>query len=173
MAKLKSIPSVLLRECEVSLLLQVHGLSVASCGTRLSAFGIEQLPSIGKSIFGDDLLLMSNGPDMWLMQAQERELESTLQQLREALADTDATLTDLSSARLIVQVSGASSRKILKKGCPVDIDSLSGADVVSTVIGHLGVTIHCLGDEFVLYVLQSFGTDFWEWARLNSLEFNI
>ena len=173
MAKLKSIPSVLLREREASVLFQVHGLTTESCASRLKAFGIDVLPAIGKSVAGDDLLFMSNGPGMWLVQAQQRDSESTLQQLRDTLADTDATLTDLSSARLIVEVSGSSSRQFLKKGCPVDIDSLTTDDVVATAIGHLGVTIHCLGEDFVVYALQSFGTDFWEWCRLNVMEFNI
>lgn len=173
MASLKSMPSVLLLEREVSLLFQVHGLTDVACATRLNAFAIKGLPQIGKSVAGNDLMFMSNGPGMWLVQAQQRDREKTLQQLRTTLADTDTTITDLSSARLIIQVSGASGRKFLKKGCPVDIDSLVADDVVVTQIGHLGVTIHCLGEEFVVYVLQSFGTDFWEWCRLNVLEFNV
>ena len=79
MAKLKSIPSVLLREREASVLFQVHGLTPKSCASRLKAFGIDALPALGKSVAGDDLLLMSNGPGMWLVQAQQRDTESTLQ----------------------------------------------------------------------------------------------
>ena len=173
MASRKSIPSVLVIECEVSVLFQVHGLTPESCGTRLTEFGIEQLPAIGKSVSGDDLLVLSNGPGMWFVQSEERAREATLIRLRELLADTDATLTDLSSARLIVRVSGSSARAFLKKGCPIDIESLVSGDAVSTVIGHLGVTIHCLGDDFTVYVLQSFGTDFWEWSRHSAREFNI
>lgn len=173
MANLKSIPSVMVREREVSLLFQVHGLTAGACGERLKDYGILELPPIGKSVTGDDLVLMSNGPGMWLVQSDHRESELTLTQLREQFSDSDATVTDLSSARLIVQISGHSSRVLLKKGCPVDIDSLKANDVVSTLIGHLGATIHCLGDEFAVYVLQSFGTDFWEWCRENTLEFNI
>jgi len=172
-AELKSIPSVLLHECEVSLLFQVHGLSAKQCEARLQAFGIDALPGLGKSGSGHDLVLMSNGPDMWLVEAQQREREPTLQQMRELLSDTDATITDLSSARLIVRIAGVSSRKFLKKGCPVDVDSLIADDVVATAVGHLGVTVHCLGEQFVVYVLQSFAADFWEWCKINALEFNV
>lgn len=173
MANLKSIPSVLIRERQVSLLFQVHGLTSDTCGDRLKDFGIHELPPIGKSVAGDDLVFMSNGPGMWLVQSENRKSEIMLLALREQFSDTDATVTDLSSARLIVQISGHSSRVLLKKGCPIDIDSLKASDVASTLIGHLGATIHCLGDEFTVYVLQSFGTDFWEWCRHNTLEFNI
>ncbi len=174
MASRRSIPSVLLREHDVSLLFQAHGLTPEDCGERLSEYGIENLPSYGKSVSGDDFDCLSNGPGMWMIQSLERDGEATLARLRELLADTDATVTDLSSARTIVQVSGASSRALLKKGCPIDIDSLQADDVISSIVGHLGVTIHCRGDdEFVLYALQSFGTDFWEWCRHSAMEFNI
>lgn len=173
MASLKSIPSVLIRECEVALLFQVHGLPSAACGERLSDYAISELPALGRSAAGDDLVFMSNGPGMWLVQSDHRDCEATLLRLREQLSGTDATVTELSSARLIVRISGHSSRVLLKKGCPLDIDSLKAGDVVSTLIGHLGATIHCCGDEFTIYVLQSFGADFWEWCRQNTLEFNI
>ncbi len=173
MPKRKSIPRLLVSEIEVSLLFQVHGLTENAGGERLQEFGIQLLPDYGKSRAGDNFELLSNGPGMWLAQSQTREVETTLIRLREVLAETSATVTDLSSARQIVQVSGAASREFLKKGCPIDIDSLRTGDVVSTIISHLGVTIHCRNDDFVLYVLQSFGTDFWEWCRHNAMEFNI
>ncbi len=169
----RSIPSVLIREIDVGLLFQVQGLTEKSCGKQLMEFGIQKLPAYGKSIAGEDFDLLSNGPGMYLVQSQQRDNETTFLRLRELLSDTDATVTELSSARLIVQISGTSGRSFLKKGCPIDVDSLQADDVVTTIISHLGVTIHCLGDEFVLYVLQSFGTDFWEWCRQSAREFNI
>lgn len=169
----KSIPSVLVLEIEFSLLYQVHGLTTESCGDRLNEFGVHLLPAYGRSASGDDFEILNNGPGMWMVQSRNRDRELTLVRLRELLADTDATVTDLSSARLTVQVAGVSSRTFLKKGCPVNIDSLESGDVISSVIGHLGATIHCLGDDFVVYILQSFGTDFWEWCRLNAMEFNM
>lgn len=171
MAKRKSIPSVLLTQVDVTALFQIHGLNATDCGSRLQGFGIDQLPSTAQSISGDDLVVLSNGPDMWLVQSLNRASDSTLDALREALEELDATVTDLSSARLIVRVSGQFARDFLKKGCPIDVDTIQTGDVVTTVIGHLGVTIHCQGDEFFLYVLQSFGTHFWEWCGINSREF--
>ncbi len=173
MANRKSIPSVLVLEIEFSLLYQVHGLTTEGCGNRLNEFGVHLLPAYGKSVAGDDFEVLSNGPGMWMVQSRKRDREFILLRLRELLADTDATVTDLSSARLTVQVSGVSSRTFLKKGCPADIDSLESGDVISSVIGHLGATIHCMGDDFTVYVLQSFGTDFWEWCRLSTMEFNM
>ena len=168
-----SIPSVFLQEREVNSLFQIHGLPVADCRHILSEFGIEQPPESGKSCSGDDVVMMCNGPGMWLFESIERSSEETLDTLRELLQPTNATVTDLSSARTIVRVSGKSRRHLLKKGCPVDIDSMNDCDVVSTLIGHLGATIHCRNEYFDLYILQSYGTDFWEWCRHNAREFNI
>lgn len=167
-----SIPSVFLEQKEPSMLFQIHGLFSSQHGQIFKEFGIDQLPADKHSIFGDEILIMPNGPGMWLMESETRLPDSTIHELRERFVGTDATVTDLSSARFIVRIRGRLARSLLKKGCPVDIDSMQKNDVVSSLMGHFGATIHCLGDKFDVYVLQSYGQDFWEWCRLSTREFN-
>ena len=168
-----SIPSVFLEERKVNVLFQVHGLHASMCGKCLEKFGISNLPDAGKSESGEDFQLLWNGPGMWFIQSEHRSRGETLKDLRAIFTDTDATVTDLSSARAIVRVSGRSRYSFLKKGCPVDIDAMREGEVVSSVIGHLSATIHCLENSFDVYVLQSFGEDFWDWCRVSVREFNL
>lgn len=173
MVETRSIPSVSLQERVVNTLFQINGLHSAAAGDILKGFGIESLPLDLRSCSGDDALVMWNGPGMWLFESEFRPSGETLESLRELFQSTDATVTDLSSARTIVRVSGASRRNLLKKGCPADIDAMADGDVVTSLIGHLTATIHCRAEYFDVYVLQSFGEDFWEWGRQNVREFNI
>ncbi|MDE0309915.1 MAG: hypothetical protein OXI60_08825 [Acidiferrobacterales bacterium] len=169
----RSIPSVALQERLVETLFQIHGLESGTADEVLNPFGIEQLPQDRKSCIGDDVTLMWNGPGEWLFESEFRPADETLRLLRERFVSTDATVTDLSSARTIVRISGSSRRDFLKKGCPADIDAMTGGDVITSLIGHFTATIHCRSDSFDVYVLQSFGTDFWHWCRQSIREFNI
>ncbi len=173
MASRISMPGVYVQQRSPNLLFQIHGLHVTEHRDIFKDFGIEELPADRRSCMGAEVTLMWNGPGMWLFESETRSAESTLLDLRRMFENTDATVTDLSSARFIVRVIGSSARSFLKKGCPVDIDSLTRNDVVSSLMGHLGATIHCLGNEFDVYVLQSFWQDFWEWAQKNAREFNV
>ena len=173
MASRISMPGVYVQQRIPSLLFQVHGLYSKDNQDIFKDFGIEQLPADRRSCIGDDVTIMWNGPGMWLFESETLPAESTLLELRKMFENADATVTDLSSARFIVRVIGSSARPFLKKGCPVDVDALSRNDVATSLMGHLGATVHCLEDEFDVYVLQSFWEDFWEWARRNAREFNV
>ncbi len=169
----RTIPSVLLQERFVETLFQIHGLEAEACGDLLKEFGIDSLPESRRARVGDDVTVLWNGPGMWMFVSENRNAEQTLKVLRGLFQNTDATVTDLSSARTIVRVSGASRRNLIKKGCPADIEAMEDGDVITSLIGHLTATIHCRADSFDVYVLQSFGVDFWEWCRHNVREFNI
>ncbi len=173
MAEGRSIPSVTLQERLVETLFQIHGLDSEAMSEILKDFGIERLPHAGRSCVGNDATLMWNGPGDWMFESEFRPTDETLTLLRELFVSTDATVTDLSSARTIVRISGSSRRELLKKGCPADIDAMTDGDVITSLIGHFTAIIHCRSDCFDVYVLQSFGTDFWHWCRQNIREFSI
>lgn len=173
MAEGRSIPSVALQERLVETLFQIHGLESDPAGEILKEYGIERLPNDRRSCVGNDATLMWNGPGEWMFESEFRPADETLKSLRGLFVSTDATVTDLSSARTIVRISGSSRRDFLKKGCPADIDAMTDGDVITSLIGHFTATIHCRSDCFDVYVLQSFGTDFWHWCRQNIREFSI
>ncbi len=172
MSERVSIPSVYLEERDVKQLFQIHGLKSSDGGLLTAICPPDQILAERKSCGGEDVKILSNGPQMWLIQIESDERRESLQSLRDALAPTGATATDLSSARVMIRVSGRSARHFLKKGAPIDVDALDSSDVAVTMIGQIGATVHCCGAYFDLYVPRSYSEDFWQWCRINAREFN-
>ena len=163
-------PGVQFKERRVASLFQVNGLRSIDAEV-FQSLGVSQLPTNNKSVSGEGVVLMWNGPGMVLLESEIQPSEVLGSEVRILLESTDATATDLSSARTILRVSGNDVREFLKKGCPVNIDALGNNDVVSTLLGHNSVTIHCVDTSFDIYVLQSFGLDLWHWCQHSAREF--
>ncbi len=172
MVNFYSMPGVFGEQRKFSMLFQVNGFYKDNHPNILRDFGIDELPAERRAVIGNEMTIMWNGPGMWLLESESRPSETTLDDLRVAFENTDVTVTDLSAARFSIRVIGGFARTLLKKGCPADIDSMTKNDVITSLIGHLGATIHCLGDQFHVYVLQSYGEDFWEWFQRNARQFN-
>ena len=173
MADAVTVPSVLLKDRQVASLLQIHGLSLEQSSVLAKEYGLKKPLAERKSTKGQGIQLLSNGPGMWLFEAEKLLPAQSLPALREVLSQTDSTVTDLTSARAIIRVSGASANNLLKKGCPIDIDGMRNKDVASSLIAHFSVTVHAKRDFFDIYVMQSFAEDFWNWCRINAREFNF
>ena len=160
-----------LQERTVASLVQINGLFQDEGKGCLSAYGIEDFPANGGSSSGEDLTIMWNGPGMWMLESRERQPQQLIPELRSKVEVCGGTVTDLSSARTIIRVSGSKAREFLMKGCPVDVEKMENSGVYSSLIGHFTVLIHCIDNQFDLYVYQTFGKDFWHWCRHNSREF--
>ena len=160
-----------LQERTVASLVQINGLFQDEGKSFLSAYGIDKLPANGCSCSGDDLTIMWNGPGMWMIESQDHQPQQLISELRNKVEDCGATVTDLSSARTIIRVSGSKAREFLMKGCPVDVEKMEDWGVYSSLVGHFTVLIHCFENQFDLYVYQTFGKDFWNWCWHNSREF--
>jgi len=118
--------------------------------------------SVGSSpaIVSNDLTLLWNGPGMWFAVSDS---DQAMRRLGDSLADSDATITDLSQARTVFRLTGSESGTLLSKGCPVDLDSMVSNTVVSSHIGHFNTLIHRIDTStFDIYVFRSFGLALYE-----------
>ena len=168
----ESGPNLLsLQERTVASLVQINGLFRDVGEGCLDAYGIEELPANGTSSSGDDLTIMWNGPGMWMLESRERQPQQLIPELRSKVEVFGGTVTDLSSSRTIIHVSGSKAREFLMKGCPFDVEKIENRSVLSSLIGHFTVLIHCIDNQFDLYVYQTFGEYFWHWCRHNGREF--
>ena len=81
----------------------------------------------------------------WLVEGREPTAEALLVG---ALAGR-AALTDLSHARTVVLIGGASGRSVLAKLCRIDLHprALPPGRVAQTALGHVPALIHALEDE--------------------------
>ena len=153
---------------------QINGAPEAAALTAaLGDFGLETTPVSNRSCRGTRATLLWNGPGMWLVESPDVDSPGLLHELRSALAQTDATVTDLSHARTIVRVRGARAPELLCKGCPADIQALATGDCLVTQLAHFSVMMHSIdGAQGVdLYVFRSFGLALWEWLSGAAEEF--
>ncbi len=162
-----------LEKRQISSLFQINGLRNGEAEEFCNAFGYLKLPESGSSVLGQDTLVMWNGPGMWMIESETVEPAQLRVRLKQAFQETDATTVDLSSARSIVRVSGPNALRLLKKGCPADVDAMRDQSVVSSLIGHISVMIRRHDAVYDIYAMQTFGDDLWHWLRHNAREFGI
>lgn len=128
------------------------------------------LPAPARATNGDELSLLSTGPNRWQCVG-----EGALN----ALTDFDqdlGTVLDLSSARSLFKLRGDNLAWLLNKGTAVNLDNDMCPDgsVIMTTIDHVGVTINKIAqDAYDLYVFSSFGETMEHWLSeaSNDLEF--
>lgn len=107
------------------------------------------------------------GPDEWLV-VSEAEAGSLIGDLRAATVDAHAAVVDLSANRAVFELSGVNARKVLEKGCPVDLHPRVLADdtAVSTTVARVPVLLWKV-DETLFRILprSSFAPYVESWLR--------
>lgn len=113
--------------------------------------------------------ILKLGPDEWLLVAGSGTHWS------ENMAIESATLTDVSHARVALNVGGEKSREMLAKGCAVDLHPRYFPDgmCIQTSIAKISVIIHKLrnGNDFALYAGRSYAASLWHWLTAASAEY--
>ena len=168
-------PGVVLRELHPTAICQINGApDEAELTGALAGLALEGEPTPRRAWPGKHACLLWNGPGGWLAVSSAAPPREWLSTLREALSGTDATVTDLSHARTVINVSGESAAELLLKGCPLDIEALRADDSATSLHGALTVHVHCRGKAgFDLYVYRSFGRALWEQLEEGALEFGL
>lgn len=73
------------------------------------------------STFAGTSILTWVGPNEWLIFTADGAEQKMLAALREALAGVHAAVVDVSDYYTVIRVSGARSRDVMAKGCPLDL----------------------------------------------------
>lgn len=122
--------------------------------------------SSSTSPFGDILKL---GPDEWLLTA------APATSWPERTEIPGATLTDVSHARIVMQLEGDRSRDMLAKGCAIDLHprQFPPGTCVQTGIAKIGVILHRRHDDhgFMLYAARSHAGSLWHWLTTAANEY--
>jgi heterotetrameric sarcosine oxidase gamma subunit len=83
-------------------------------------------------------------------------------------------LTELSSSRTRIEISGATAREVLAKCAAIDLheNEFKPGTFALTGIHHVPVLIHCVaGEIFHLYVMRTFALSIWDHVADAALEF--
>ena len=134
--------------------------------TEVLDFGLANvLPVPGVGALDDaGVTLWPVAPGQWLAYAQTA-VPDWAETLGEQLSG-HATVVDQSSAYVLWRINGADAQRLLQKGVPVDLATLSPGAVVVSAIAHIGVIVHCVAhDQFHLAVFRSFALSLRDWLN--------
>lgn len=140
-----------------------------------TVFGLElpRRPVISSS---DAMAFVWSGANQWLAQSSEWDSVDFETKLATAL-DGLASVTDQSDGRIVLKISGGSTRHLLAKGMPIDLHprSFSAGDTALTLFGHIGVHIWQMDDtpSYELCVTRSLAADLWHMIELAGAEYGI
>jgi sarcosine oxidase subunit gamma len=129
------------------------------------------LPSACGGVSGaGDTSVLWLGPTEFMVMAPMEAHESLggdlIQALREALADGEGQVVDLSANRTTFELTGPRSRAVLEKGCSLDLHPrvFKAGTALSTEIGNIPVVLWKTGDEsYRLFPRASFADFLGRW----------
>jgi sarcosine oxidase subunit gamma len=107
----------------------------------------------------DDRRALWLGPDEWLVVVPDGERTAIEQALRNVLADSLGSLTDVSAHRTLLEIRGPKARELLAHGVSIDLDarSFGTARCAQTLLAKAQVIVERRDESaFVIYVRTSF-----------------
>ena len=116
------------------------------------------------------------GPDEFMIICEvgkEDELASAIHTL---FGNLHASVTNITDALAAFHLKGAAVRKVLAKGCALDLhhSSFRSGDAAQTLLSHAAVTIMALADdEFIVICRTSFASYLHDWFLDASLEYGV
>lgn len=117
------------------------------------------------------------GPDEWLVTAPEGEAPDLRGRLTRALGARQATVTDLSASRAIIEIAGTHARTLLEKGCGLDLHprAFAPGHCAQTLFAKLPVVIDQVGaaPSYRLFVRRSAARWLCEWLIDAAEEFRF
>ena len=135
---------------------------------KLKKPGIATLPEDGTAIFGTPLSIYSLGGGRYLLESRAADLE---QKLRAAIVADVGSVTDLSSARTILTLTGPDVETVLSKGVAMDFSNQSFpvGKVAQSTAHHMPLMIvRSKSDEFRLFAFSSYAQSTLHWLETAS-----
>ena len=131
---------------------EVSGLSIFQIAQyKNSSFDISKIrldglsfPSSLNSTSNTNTRILWLGPNNWLIFSSVLDL---IEKEKDQFNDTDFAITNISDSRTIIQLEGILVNEVLKKGCPLDINSLKEGDCANSVYNGINITIDFISDN--------------------------
>ena len=119
----------------------------------------------------NDTRILWNGPKNWLLVSTKKDLLNNILQI---FKETDFAVTDLSHSKAIIEIEGKDAKEVLKKGCPLNLNTLEINNSIKSTYNGIAFTVDMLDDnpnKVRLFALRSFGESFYHSITDASLEF--
>jgi methylglutamate dehydrogenase subunit D len=137
------------------------------------SYGLD-LPEGSTAVKGKEVLFIGTGPGQWLAVSASLENEKLAENLATKLKGL-ASISDQSSGRAVVRITGPRARDVLAKGLAIDLDpGVFGPNgAVTSTISHMGVVLWRDGqaDGYDVALFRSMAGSFWHWLTASAAEY--
>ena len=158
---------------------EINGLLIFQIAQyRNSSFDITKiiidglnLPTSLKSSSNLNTRILWLGPNNWLVFSSDLDL---IQKEKDQFKEEDFAITNISHSRTIIELEGDLVNEVLKKGCPLDINSFKEGDCANSVYNGITITIDFVSDKpnkVRISGLRSFGESLYHSITDACLEF--
>ena len=117
------------------------------------------------------------GPREWLIVTEAEPVTRLQAELVDALGNEHTAVVDVSHAREIFGLRGPKARRVLMKGCAIDLHprEFGPGQCVQTRLARCHMLLHQLDDapSYHIYVHRSFARYAWTWLRDAGQEFGM
>ena len=126
---------------------------------------------------GPRVSVLSLGPDEWLLVTPPDVESPLIEELRQALVDTFAAVTDLSGGQSVISIQGLYARSVLAKGCSLDLHPrvFGPGRCAQSYLASVGVIIRLVNEEptFDIIVRRSFAEYLALWLEDAAQEYGL
>ena len=102
------------------------------------------LPSTLRSSSNSNTRILWAGPDNWLVFSSSLDL---IKKEKQQFNETDFAITNISHSRTIIELEGNLVNEVIKKGCPLDINTLKEGDCANSIYNGITITIDYISDK--------------------------
>jgi sarcosine oxidase subunit gamma len=132
------------------------------------------LPEGSTVAHGKNVSFIGTGPGQWLAVSATLQNEALAEDLAGKLKGL-ASVSDQSSGRAVVRLSGPRVRDVLAKGLAIDLDPrvFPAGGAATSTLSHMGVLVWRQGDEqaYDIALFRSVAASFWRWLDASAAEF--
>ena len=131
---------------------EINGLIIFQIAQyKKSSFDVSKIrldglsfPSSLKSTSNSNTRILWIGPNNWLVFSSVLDL---LEKEKNQFNEAEFAITDISHSRTIIELEGNLVDEVLKKGCPLDINSLTEGDCANSVYNGINITIDFISES--------------------------
>ena len=129
------------------------------------------LPSSLSTTSNSNTRILWLGPNNWLVFSSHLDL---IKKENDMFNEMDFAITNISHSRTIIELEGSLVNEVLKKGCPLDINSFKEGECANSVYNGINITIDIISDnpkKVRVLGLRSFGESLYHSITDACLEF--
>ena len=170
----KKNESDLLKISELKNLVIIQVVQYKKSKVQLNDIKIDDLEFPLKSSivsFNNKTRILWNGPRTYLVVSEKENIDKLI---NDKCGANDFAITDISHSRAVIQIKGVIAKKVLKKGCPLNLNEFKNNNCAGTVFHGINIVVDYVDnnpDTFNLFTLRSFGESFYYHITDAALEF--